>query len=93
MGASTVDRNQNGRTMHQIVVESSLSQALGGLAGQAVICDTDGRALGFFSPLADRPLLQNLQLEPLLSIAETEELRKVCEGKPLEEILDRLGIT
>jgi hypothetical protein len=78
--------------MHQIVVESSLGQALGGLVGQAVICDTEGRALGFFSPLEDRPLLEDLQLEPLLSIAETEELRKVREGKPLSEILGRLGI-
>jgi hypothetical protein len=32
-----------------------------------------------------------LQLEPPLSIAETEELRKNRTGKPLEEILGRLG--
>jgi DNA-binding CsgD family transcriptional regulator len=33
-----------------------------------------------------------LQLEPPLSIAETEELREVKSGKPLGEILTRLGI-
>jgi hypothetical protein len=33
-----------------------------------------------------------MQLEPLLSIVETEELRKVQTGKPLSEILARLGI-
>jgi len=31
-------------------------------------------------------------LEPTLSIAETEELRKVKSGRPLNEILSRLGI-
>jgi hypothetical protein len=78
--------------MHQIIVETSLGRTLGGIEGQAVICDAEGRALGFFSPLADRPLVENLQLEPLLSIAETEKLREVRQGKPLSEILGRLGI-
>ena len=31
-------------------------------------------------------------LQPPLSIAETEELRKVKSGRPLNEILSRLGI-
>jgi len=78
--------------MHQITVESALVERLGELEGQAVLCDANGRALGFFSPLADRPQVEDLQLEPPLSIAETEELRKVRTGKPLEEILNRLGI-
>jgi hypothetical protein len=78
--------------MHEITVELALGEKLGQLAGQVILCDADGRALGFFSPLPDRPPLEALQLEPPLSIAETEELRKVRTGKPLAEILDRLGI-
>ena len=77
--------------MRQIIVESTLSQELGGLAGQVLLCDANGRALGFFSPIPNGVQAADLQLEPPLSIAETEELRKVRTGKPLEEILSRLG--
>ena len=55
------------------------------------MCDEQGRMLGFFSPTPDRPPLDALQLEPPLSIAEVEALRSVRTGKPLEEILNRLG--
>jgi hypothetical protein len=34
---------------------------------------------------------EEYDLEPPLSIAETEELRKTKTGKPLNEILGRLG--
>ena len=78
--------------MHQITVEPILGQKLRELAGQAILCDSNGRAIGFFSPLPDRLQVEDLQLEPPLSIAETEELRKVRSGKPLSEILGRLGI-
>jgi hypothetical protein len=78
--------------MHQITVEPAFRQQLDQLAGQVVLCDAEGRALGFFSPLPERPMLEDLQLEPPLSIAETEELRKDRTGKPLGEILDRFGI-
>jgi hypothetical protein len=78
--------------MQQIIVEPNLGQALGELAGQVVLCDGNGRALGFFSPLPDHPLAHELQLEPPLSIVETKQLRQVRTGKPLSEILDRLGL-
>jgi len=79
--------------MHQITVETALGQKLGEVLGQVVLCDAHGRALGFFSPLQDRPRVEDLQLDPPLSIAETEELRqKNRTGKPLEEILGRLGL-
>jgi hypothetical protein len=35
--------------MRQITVESALGQKLVALPGQAVLCDEDGRVLGFFS--------------------------------------------
>jgi hypothetical protein len=78
--------------MQQITIEPALSQLLNQLGGQALLCDPEGRALGFFSPLAERPRAEDLQLEPHLSRAETEELRKNRTGKPLGEILARLGI-
>jgi hypothetical protein len=78
--------------MQEITVEPELGEQLGGLVGQAILCDPNGRVLGFFSPVPEQPHVDELQLEPPLSIAETEELRKVKTGKPLAEILARLGI-
>jgi hypothetical protein len=78
--------------MQKIVVESALGERLGELDAQAVLCDSSGRALGVFSPIGESQPLPQLQLEPPLSIAQTEELRKVRTGKPLEEVLARLGM-
>ncbi len=78
--------------MQQIIVESTLGQQLAKLPGGALLCDSAGRALGVFSPLNGSPLSADLQLEPLLSIAQTEELCKVRTGKPLSEIFKRLGL-
>jgi hypothetical protein len=78
--------------MQEVLVEAGLSEKLGQLAGQAILCDAEGRALGFFSPMPDHPMVKDLQLEPPWSIAESEEMRKERTGKPLAEILDRLGI-
>lgn len=61
--------------MQQIIVQPALGQELGGLSGQALLCDDTGRALGFFSPLKAKVKASELQLEPPLSIAEIEELR------------------
>ena len=78
--------------MQEITVESAIGEQLGQLVGQAILCDTQGRALGFFSPMPDRPFVKDLQLEPPWSIAESQKLREERTGKPLEEILNRLGI-
>jgi hypothetical protein len=78
--------------MREIIVEPTLKELLSELAGQAILCDSERRALGIFSPLPDRPQVEDLKLESPLSIAELEELRKVKTGKPLEEILARLGL-
>ncbi len=78
--------------MREIKVEPAFAEKLDKLTGQTILSDTQGRALGFFSPLHDHPQVQDMQLEPPLSIAETEELRKVRAGKPLNEILGRLGL-
>lgn len=79
--------------MRQIVVEPPVSQKFCELTGQTVVCDVEGRVLGFYSPLPEPTPIEEMQLEPPLSIAETEELRKTNRtGKPLREILDRLGL-
>jgi hypothetical protein len=77
--------------MQQITVETCLGEKLCETAGQAVLCDEGGRVLGLFSPVLDRPRVEDLQLEPPHSIEETEQLRKNRSGKLLEEILGRLG--
>lgn len=79
--------------MNTITVEANIVKVLGGLTDQAVLCDTNGRALGVFSPLATNLQADELQLEPPTSIAETEQLRKERTGKPLDEILQRLGLS
>lgn len=79
--------------MQQITVESSLGQKLCDVSSQVVVCDANGTVLGFFLPLKDRLRAKDLQLEPPLSIEETEQLRKKNRtGKPLAEILGRLGL-
>ena len=75
--------------MQQITIDQTLSNKLSELQNQVLLCDASGRALGFFSPFGEPVKVEDLQLEPPRSIAETEELRKVKTGKPLEEILGR----
>jgi hypothetical protein len=77
--------------MQHITIESSVGQKLVEALEQAVVCDEQGRVLGLFSPILGRPDIGDLQLEPPLSIAQTEELRKNQTGKTLEEILKLLG--
>jgi hypothetical protein len=79
--------------MDQITVDAGTGQVLGVVENQVVVCDANGVALGFFSPLKDHPPVSQLQLEPPLSIAATEELRqKNRTGKPLDEVLRRHGL-
>lgn len=78
--------------MRQITVGPPVAELLSELPSQTVVCDALGRVLGFFSPVSTRPRLEDLNLEPPLSVEETEELRKKNRtGTPLEEILARLG--
>jgi hypothetical protein len=78
--------------MQQIQVESPLSNKLMSLNGQVVLCDAEGYALGFFQPIRERQKIEDLQLEPPLSIAEADQRRKSGGGRPLEDILRELGL-
>ncbi len=78
--------------MHQINLEAILESTIRNVTSPTLVCDSKGRVLGVFSPLREPRDIKELLLEPRLSIAETEELRKKHRsGKPLEEILSRLG--
>lgn len=79
--------------MHTLTVGSALGHQLNATVEQVVVCDESGNVLGFFSPIRDHPTIGDLQLEPPLSIVETEQLRQNNRtGKPLDEILNRLGL-
>jgi hypothetical protein len=84
--------------MKKIEIASPLSQELSGLKGQAVLHDAEGQVLGYFSPARQDLKLEDLQLESPMSIEELETIRQRYAGKrpeefgkPLEEILHRLG--
>lgn len=79
--------------MRRVTIEQTLSESLSASSEQVVLCDAAGRALGFFSPLEAPTPVDELNLAPPLSIAEIDELRKNPTGKPLEEILARLGLS
>jgi hypothetical protein len=85
---------QRSRTsMNRITVDPVIVEKLGAVPGQTIVCDEQGRALGFFSPLTRATPLEELNLESPLSLEETQALRKDRTGKPLAEILDRLGLS
>ena len=56
--------------MNQITVGSGVVEKFGRLTGQTVVCDEQGRALGFFSPLAQATPMEILNLESPLSIED-----------------------
>jgi hypothetical protein len=78
--------------MKEVRVDADVSKTLCELTSQAFLCDEEGRVLGSFSPWKDHPKFSDLQLEPPSSLEELQERRKNPTGKPLEEILARLGI-
>lgn len=78
--------------MQEVTIEPALGETLSQLAGQAVLCDPEGRVLGIFQPYLDRPKLEDFRLEPPSTIEEINERRKNRTGKTLEEILTRLGM-
>jgi hypothetical protein len=81
--------------MREITVEATLSDKLAQATAQTLLCDPEGRALGYFSPIPNRPKASDLQLDPPSTIEEIKERRKNRAGnfgRPLDEILKGLGI-
>ena len=77
--------------MTTVTIDKSLSTQLSGIEGQVVLCNNDGRALGFFQSLPADVELTEL-LEPPYTDEEIAASRAVRCGKPLSEILERLGL-
>ena len=77
-----------------VKVDMSAADKLARLKCDAVIYDDQGRALGYFSPIREPTMLDELQLESPRSPEETEEMRQRARanpGRPLKEILKELG--
>lgn len=90
---ATKTRQLSETSMNQFTVGPAIVQQLGAVTAQTVVCDEQGRALGFFSPLAQATPLEGLNLESPLSLEATNALRKDRTGKPLAEILESLGLS
>ena len=65
--------------MQEITVESALGEQLDPSPGQAILCDSEGRVLGLFSPIRDRPKKDDLHFEPPWSI---EEIKRFEQERP-----------
>lgn len=75
--------------MVRVVVDDEVRTKLGNLSEVLEICDSSGQLLGYFAPATERP--ESERLKPQVS---DEELRRRAEqggGRPLAEILERLG--
>lgn len=78
--------------MHKITVADDVGRQMTWSAGEAIVCDATGRVLGFFSPLRTPVPVEDLQLESPTPPEEIERRRQNPTGKPLVEILARLGL-
>jgi hypothetical protein len=84
--------------MQKIQVDKGLGEKLVALRSEAVLCDEQGRTLGYFSPVEQPMSLEEIARTAPRSMEEIEELRKKYAGKrpeevgkPLKEILSRWG--
>ena len=78
--------------MEQFVIEPSVQQALSGLSGYTLLCDSEGYALGIYQPMKKKVKPEELQLESPRSLAEIEERRKsfrLSDCKTTEEVLKK----
>jgi hypothetical protein len=85
--------------MEKVPVDKDLVAKLSALKDEAILCDEQGRTLGYFSP-AEAPMsLEEVIRTAPRSLEEIEEQMKKYAGKrpeeigkPLHEILARLGL-
>lgn len=78
--------------MTKIILDSATCQKLENIDGSAEICDDTGHVVGYFVSGETKPGQPPPGLKIPLSIAETEELRKVRTGRTLSEILQGLNL-
>jgi len=77
--------------MTKITLDSAACQKLGNIDGSAEICDDTGHVVGYFVSGESKPGQPPSDLRIPLSIAETEDRRKVRTGRTLSEILSGLN--
>lgn len=78
--------------MTRITMDESLQEKLGSLTARVEVCNERGETLGYFIPGRGRERPIGTPAEPPYSEAEIAASRAVRTGKPLEEILSRLGL-
>jgi hypothetical protein len=85
--------------MQKIQVDQGLGERLLGLSNDVILCDEQGRVLGYFSPAKPSISLEEIARTSPRSMQEIEEQCKQYAGKrpeevgkPLNEILTRLGL-
>lgn len=78
--------------MTRIMVDEVLRAKLGELTSQVELCGAHGETLGYFIPAAGRERPDKPPVEIPYTAEEIASSRAVRTGKPLEEILGRLGL-
>lgn len=78
--------------MTQIRLDATLKERLGNLTSRLELCNELGEVIGYFVPSAGRECPEGVSLDIPYSPEEIAASRALKTGKPLEEILARLGL-
>ncbi len=76
--------------MTRVFVDAATRSRLHDLDGVLEVCDESGRTLGYFHPATVQVASSEVPRSPL-NEDEVELRRKDRSGRPLSEILERLG--
>lgn len=78
--------------MTRITLDQALQEKIGALTTPVEVCDERGETLGYFVPGLGRERPDGTPADPPYTAAEIAASRANRTGKPLEEILSRLGL-
>lgn len=77
--------------MSQIILDDDLKAKLNGLNRTVAVCDADGKTVGQFVPQDEYMKLLYAWAKTAVTDEELDEARRSGPGRPLSEILKRLG--
>ncbi len=77
--------------MTKVLIDAETLVKLHNLDAPLEVCDASGRTLGYFHPLAAPAASGGRSIRSPLSDEELQSRRQQRTGRPLAEILDRLG--
>jgi hypothetical protein len=80
-----------GFPMTKLVVDAAMQAKLNPLNGLLEICDEAGRTLGYFHPVLTQNHSGESSIQSPFTEEELERRRQQRTGRPLNEILKRLG--